>query len=178
MKITSKSVVFYLIVPTVILLNAVGCGRSPSSSVNEAQRAASPAPSPKKITPGDLAKLRWIEGTWRGTGETQGPFFERYHFENDSTLVMENLADETLSKVTETTRYELKDGQFGNGSSVATDLDDKSVTFSPLLKGRDSYRFQTESKDLWKAILTVPAGGTTPAREIVYKMERVSNTKP
>lgn len=172
MKISSKSAFLYLIISTVVLLNVAGCGPSPSNSVNEAQNAASPAPNPKKMTPDDLAKLRWIEGTWRGTGETQGPFYERYHFENDSALVMENLADETLSKVTETTRYELKDGQFGNGRSVATDLDDKSVTFSPLLKGYDSYRFQTESKDTWKAILTLPASGTSPAKETVYKMVR------
>lgn len=172
MKLASNSVVFSLIISIVVLFSVVSCAKSPSNQVNEAQNAASPAPSPRNITASDLAKLRWIEGSWRGTGETQGPFYERYHFENDSTLVMEELADETLSKVTKVTRYELKDGQFGSGGSVATALDDRSVTFSPLLKGRNSYRWQTESKDAWTAILTLPATNTTPAIETVYELKR------
>ena len=31
-----------------------------------------------KFTTADLQKLRWIEGTWRGTGDVDKPFFERY----------------------------------------------------------------------------------------------------
>ena len=42
-------------------------------------------PAPKEITRADLAKLRWIVGTWRGTGGDVAPFYERYKFENDST---------------------------------------------------------------------------------------------
>jgi hypothetical protein len=86
---------------------------------------------------------------------------------------MEELADETLSQVTKTTRYELKDGQFGNGRSVATALDDTSITFSPLIEDRNSFRWQSESKNLWKAILTLPATATAPAKETIYRMERL-----
>ena len=86
---------------------------------------------------------------------------------------MEELADEALSKVNSTTRYELKDGRFGTDSAVATALDDTSVTFSPVDPRRNSFRWQSESKDSWTAILTLPARGTTPAKETIYKLERV-----
>lgn len=152
----------------------VGCSTPPSaSSGQQAQGSPAPVPSPKTITTADLQKLKWIEGTWRGAGEVQPPFFERYKFENDSTLMMEELADESLIKVNSTTRYELKDGRFGTDRAVATALDDTSVTFSPLIPGRNSFRWQSESKDSWKAILTLPATGKAPAKETIYKLERV-----
>jgi|ERR1044071_4677114 hypothetical protein len=147
-------------------------------------RAQEPAPQtvkPKRISTGELAKLRWIEGTWRGTGDIDKPFYERYHFEDESTLVVEGLADETLSKVTDVTRFELKDGAFGNAGDgsrwVATQLEDKSVTFEPVVKARNTFRWQQESKDVWKAILNWPATGDKPARQRVYLMERLPEGK-
>ena len=102
--------------------------------------SATRSPIPKQITPAELAKLRWIEGGWRGTGGGVPPFFERYKFENESTLVVETLEDETLSKVTDVSRFELKDGHFGSGTadsgSVAIALDDNSISFAPLGKGK------------------------------------------
>jgi hypothetical protein len=171
MNLISRHVVFSLIFCTVVLGSLVGCAR-PSTPSNEMQSGAAPPPSPKTITPADLVRLRWIEGTWRGTGATQPPFFERYHFENDTTLVMEELADQTATDATRTTRYELKDGKFGNERYVATALDDKSITFAPLIQGRNSFRWQSESKDVWKAILTLPATGSAPAKETIYVLER------
>jgi hypothetical protein len=157
-----------------VLLTFAGCARS--SSVNLAQTAStpSPAPSPKLINAADLAKLRWIEGSWRGTGDGQSPFYERYKFENDSTLVVEGLADETLSKVNDVSRFELKNGHFGSGTadsgSVATALDDNSITFAPLGKG-NFFRFQRESDNSWKAILNWTDKTGAP-KERIYHMER------
>jgi hypothetical protein len=163
-----------LLTGLVILTGTIACAESGSSSDTQTPTAA-PASTvtPKTVTTAELQKLKWIEGTWRGTGETQPPFFERYRFENDSTLVMEELADESLSKVNGTTRYELKDGRFGTDRAVATALDDTSVTFSPLISGRNSFRWQSESKDTWKAILTLPATAKAPAKETIYKLERI-----
>jgi hypothetical protein len=164
------------------LFNLSGCGRTPV--VNQAQPAPpaqspSPSTSPKFITTNELAKLRWIEGTWRGTGVDQPPFYERYKFENDSTLVVEGLADETLSKVKDTSRFELKDGHFGHSegdsASVATALDDNSITFAPVGKG-NYFRFERESENSWKAILNW-TGKDGTAKERIYHMERVSPKK-
>lgn len=162
---------------------AAGCSHidshvATSSHSNAASPVQSPKPTPvaKHITVEDLKKLRWIEGTWRGTGGGVAPFFERYHFENFNTLVVEGLADEKVDKVSETSRFELKDGEFGSNEdgsrSVATALDDNSITFDPVFKARNTFRFQKESPDSWKAILTWPASEKGPAGERVYNMER------
>ena len=130
-------------------------------------------PKPKLITTTDLQKLRWIEGSWRGTGIDQAPFFERYRFENDTTLAVDTIEGE---KVTDTTRFELKDGEFGGGSEgsryVTTALDENSITFAPVTKARNSFRSQRETADSWKAVLNWPAANGKPAGERVYNMER------
>jgi hypothetical protein len=59
---------------------------------------ASPAATPVRVTPREFATLRWIAGDWRGggTGGTmQPPFYERYRFADDSTLLVESFADST-----------------------------------------------------------------------------------
>jgi len=130
-------------------------------------------PQPKLITTVDLQQLRWIEGSWRGTGIDQAPFFERYRFEGDNTLAVDTIEGE---KVTETTRFELKNGEFGGGSGgsryVATALDENSITFGPVTKARNSFRWQRTTADAWKAVLNWPAANGKPARERVYNMER------
>ena len=130
-------------------------------------------PKPKLITTADLQKLRWIEGSWRGTGIDQAPFFERYRFENETTLAIETIEGE---KVTDTTRFELKNGEFGGGSEgsryVATALDENSITFAPVTKARNSFRWQRAMADSWKAVLNWPATKDKPAGERVYNMER------
>jgi len=135
-----------------------------------------PKQTPAKLTAANLQKLRWIEGTWRGTGDVDKPFFERYRFEGDSTLLVDSFEDETLAKVTDTTRFELKDGEFGGGSEgsryVAVSLDDHSIEFGPAVKVRNGFRWERESKDVWKATILFPANKDKPARQNVYKMER------
>jgi hypothetical protein len=131
---------------------------------------------PGTFTEADVAKLKWIEGTWRGTGEKQPPFFERYHFEG-STMVVEGLADETGEKVNETSRFELKDGRFGQASgdseSAASAITDTYVQFIPVKGSKNSFRFEKQTADTWQATIEWPADGNKPARTIVYKMERV-----
>jgi hypothetical protein len=131
----------------------------------------------KKFTTADLQKLRWIEGTWRGTGDTNKPFFERYRFESDSVLTVDGFEDETLKTVNDTTRFELKDGEFGGGNEgaryVATWITDQGVEFGPAVKVKNSFRWERESKDVWKATILLPANETKPARQLVYKMERI-----
>lgn len=151
-----------------------------ASSTQSNQPSASPSPQPKTITAADLTKLRWIEGSWRGTGDIDKPFYERYRFENDTTLLVETLADEKFDKVTDASRFELKDGHFGKSrgesGSVAVAFDDNSITFAPLGKARNSFRFQRESADTWKAVLNWKEADGTP-RERVYKMERMPESQ-
>ncbi len=131
------------------------------------------SPKPKTLTAADLQKLRWIEGSWRGSGDKQDAFFERYRFENETTLAVDSLE---ADKVTDTTLFVLKDGEFGGGSEgsrwVATSLDENSITFEPVTKARNTFIWQREAKDSWKAVLKRPATKDKPARERVYLMER------
>ncbi|HEY3038957.1 MAG TPA: hypothetical protein VGJ66_09485 [Pyrinomonadaceae bacterium] len=164
----------------VMLVNLAGCARAnsdyaASNRSSSSTPTAAPSPTPKEITPADLAKLKWIEGTWRGTGGNVPPFYERYKFENESTLAVETLADETLTKVSEVSRFELKDGHFvhseGDSGSVATALDDHSISFAPFGKPSNYFRFQRESDNTWKAILNwTDKNGA--AKERIYTMER------
>lgn len=159
------------------LFLAIGLGTAFAGKSNSTQSAAGILQQPSaKFTAADLKKLRWIEGTWRGTGGGGEPFFERYRFENATTLAVDSFDNEKLEKVTETTLFELKDGEFGGGNEgsrwVASALDDKSVTFLPVAKARNTFRWESVDKDNWKAVLNWPATADKPARERVYKMER------
>ena len=159
-----------LLLVIVVLALGLGCTSRSSNSAPAAQQPA------KKITTSDLQKLRWIEGTWRGTGEVDKPFFERYRFEDDSTLAVDSFEDETLAKVTDTSRFVWKDGEFGGGAEghryVAVSLDDRAIEFGPGVNVNNSFRWESESKDVWKATIILPAKGDKPARQRVYKMER------
>ena len=150
----------------ITLVALIACAHAPSTQVSQ-----------KRFTTSDLKKLNWIEGTWRGTGDIEKPFFERYRFENDSTLAVDSFADEKLTKVTDTTRYELINGEFGGGNEgfrwIATSIDDNSITFTPVAKARNSFRWERESKDSWKAVLSWPVTNDKPARERVYLMRRI-----
>jgi hypothetical protein len=152
------------------LLIVIACGGKTAETQDPVK------PTPAKLTAADLEKLRWIEGTWRGM-DGDKPFFERYRFENATTLASDTFENEKLEKVTDTTLFELKDGEFGGGSEgsywVATALDDNSITFGPVTKARNSFIWRRDSKDSWTAILNWPARDDKSAREKTYKMERI-----
>jgi hypothetical protein len=167
-----KLLVYVLIVGTLLLIS--GCAQTGSKTILQA--TPSPSVAGRTFNSTDLKKLRWIEGTWRGTGGGVAPFVERYKFESDTILAVESLEGEKSDKVTDVTRFELKDGEFGGGSEgsryVATSIDDKSVTFQPVTKARNSFRWEYESENSWKAILSSPATDTGPDKQRIYQMER------
>src|ERR1041384_6665893 len=148
-----------------LVLLFAACKRSPLAQTNR--------PAAKNLSTADISKLRWIEGTWRGSGADQAPFFERYRFENDSTLAVDSFPDEKLDKIEDTSRFELKDGKFGNGSYVASSIDDNGINFEPVANAKNSFRWERVSNNAWKATLKWPAEGNKPARERVYNMERI-----
>ena len=199
-------IVFRIIFFVLWALISIGCADTSNNNVlvarntaNSAAPAAStPAPtgsssSKGKFTPADLAKLKWLEGTWKGTGGEK-PFFERYRFENDSTLAVETFADESLAKIVDTTKFELKDGEFGHDMgvrrAVASSITENAVQFVPAPtytrpaangsgpppqpggdQNQNSFRFERQSDGTWNAILQWPARDGKPESSKVYKME-------
>lgn len=167
------STLLFLLKPMLLasMVFLVACAESKMNVSSSNQQ-----PAPKKISAEELKQLRWIEGSWRGSGGgLDKPFFERYKFENDTTLAVESFDSEKLDEVTGVSKFELKEGNFGSSSgdsgSVAVELTDSAVTFAPLGKARNSFRWQRESADSWKAILAWRAADGSP-RERVYQMER------
>ena len=148
-----------------LVLLFAACQRSPDAQTNRSDA--------KNFSTADIAKLRWIEGTWRGSGVDQAPFFERYRFENESTLAVDSFPDEKLDTVEDTPRFELRDGRFGNSNYVASMIDDNGINFEPVANAKNSFRWERVSDNAWKATLKWPAEGNKPARERVYNMDRI-----
>jgi hypothetical protein len=136
-----------------------------------------PIDDPSTISRNEFAQLRWLEGTWRGSGINQAPFFERYHFTNDTTLTIDTFTDSTLSSVSETSLYVLSNGKLANihpqARWEATTLTDRAVTFSPVRGVRNTFIWQRKSPNAWTAILRWPATDAQPARERTYHMARI-----
>lgn len=129
-------------------------------------------PPASNLTPADIAKLKWIEGTWRGM-DGDKPFYERYKVE-DTAMIVETL-NEDGSVEGEPDRFELKNGEFGKGEgdkrSAASEISDDSITFYPAVPGKgNSFQFVRRPHG-WDAILEWPSTPDKPSRVKTYKME-------
>lgn len=173
----------FRVIVLALLVIAVGgqsaCGQSSKGGAT----AATPLPTPSKsITAADVAKLKWIEGTWGGK-DGESPFYERYRLEGTS-LIVDNFSDATLTKINGTGAFELKDGEFGKAEggsrSAASYITDDAVQFAPAVAGRGNYfRFERQKNGTWHATLEWPATAEKPARSKVYVMEPfAAATKP
>lgn len=165
---------FLLIAVCVCVVAAAACATGEARVENG---LATPPPSlqakpSKSITAADIANLKWIEGTWRGM-DGDKPFFERYRFEG-TTMLVETFADETLAKINDTSRFELKDGEFGSTQgerrSAASSITADAVQFIPAAGGGNSFRFERQTDGTWNAVLEWTGKDKKPQQK-VYKME-------
>lgn len=158
--------------PTVINTAATGADRSNAQANAPADPSNSASTVANKFTAADIAKLKWLEGTWRGVHENQ-PFFERYRFE-DTAMVVETLSGDDLSKIVDTSRFELTNGEFGHAKgkqrSAATEITDQYVQFVPVAGGGNNFRFERQSDGTWRAVLEWLGPDNQP-KERIYKME-------
>ena len=144
----------------------------PQVAQSTAHSTAQSTPS-KKFTAADVAKLKWIEGTWRGM-DGDKPFYERYKIEETAMVVESLKADGSVDGEPE--RFELKDGEFGKDEgdqrSVASEITSDYVQFVPAVGGKtNSFRFERQPNNTWRAVLDWPAKGDKPARQRIYIME-------
>jgi hypothetical protein len=110
----------------------------------------------------DLRMLSWIEGTWRGSGGGVAPFYERYQLSDDSTLVIESFEDSTLSNITETSYYELRDGRVtsrGERQYIAEGIAADSIVFAPLRGVNNSFVWKRGTENEWTATI-LPENGS------------------
>lgn len=129
------------------------------------------------FTKADLKKLRWLEGTWRGTDASgQNPFFERYRFTNDAKIEIDSFSDSTLTKVDNQGSIYLENSELihKNGTMLWTvsKLGDSLIEFAPKEKAKNSFAWQKESADVWTARLFGKDEQGKPTEKI-YRMERI-----
>ena len=149
-----------------------GCSDAQVANLNT-QPPVVQSTSSKKFTAADVAKLKWIEGTWRGM-DGDKPFYERYKIE-ETALVVEGLNADG-SRDGEPGRFELKDGEFGKGEgdrrSIASEITADYIQFVPAVPGKmNRFRFERQSNGTWRAVLEWPAKADKPARQKIYIME-------
>ena len=165
---TMRNKTFVFAVITISLI-AAACSNSQVANVNNPPSAQS-TPS-NKFTAADIAKLKWIEGTWRGM-DGDKPFYERYKIE-ETAMVVEGLKADG-SPDGEPGRFELKNGEFGkdegNKRSAASEITADHVQFVPAVPGKgNSFRFERQSNGTWRAVLEWSAAGKPQQK--IYIME-------
>ena len=163
-----------MLVLAIIIVSFIAAACSNARVANSViqEPIAQPTPS-NKFTAADIAKLKWIEGTWRGM-DGDKPFYERYKLEQ-TALVVEGLnADGSIKG--EPDRFELKNGEFGQGEgdkrSAASEITADYIQFVPAVPGKmNRFRFERQSNGTWRAVLEWPATSDKPARQKIYIME-------
>lgn len=151
---------------------AANCSDAQVAKPDTTPTVAQSTPS-KKFTTADVAKLKWIEGTWRGM-DGDKPFYERYKIEETAMVVESLKVDGSVDG--EPDRFELMDGQFGKGEgdrrSVASEITADHIQFVPAVTGKsNSFRFERQPNNTWRAVLEWPAKGDKPASQKIYIME-------
>jgi hypothetical protein len=128
---------------------------------------------PQAVSLADFQQLRWIEGTWRGSGGDYAAFFEEYRFVDDSTIQMKSFADSSLATVSDSSRIELRGGGVNSRSARSTyagEVTAGRIAFKRPGSTAGGHTFERVSDDHWTATLhPATAGG----RETVYQMRRI-----
>ena len=164
-----------------VLLLAGGACTSPGDdppTVDQTVVDSARAPEPIRVSPAEFQQLRWMEGRWRGEEPNGQSFFEGYRFENDSTIRSYTYADSANRVPTDSGAIALRGGEVTSGSEgarwVASELTASHIEFAPQVGVRNSFVWQRESDDAWTATLRWPGTADRPAREVVYRMRRLS----
>ena len=166
LMLTMRNYIFVLAVIGVSFIVA-GCS---NAQVVKPDTQSTPS---KTFTAADVAKLKWIEGSWRGMDGVK-PFYERYKIE-ETAMVVETLNADGSAKG-DPERFELKNGEFGKDEgdqrSIASEITDDYIQFVPAVPGKgNNFRFERQPNNTWRAVLDWPAKGDKPARQKIYIME-------
>ena len=159
----------------VLALVVVSCSKKDAETPPpDFSNPAVPAqPAPAQFALADFANLRYLEGTWRGTMENGKPFYESYHFVDDSTIIMGNHADSTFRTKSDSTRIVFRHGAIMDSSRsvyAVVSIDSNVVDF----RASPTYHFTwtREGNDAWTARLYAKQPDGTD-RVTTYPMKRV-----
>lgn len=123
----------------------------------------------------DLAKVRWLEGTWEATAPGETTIYQRYHFVDDSTVQITYYRDPALAQETGNGRLYLTVGRvyhtFGPSRWAATHVDSDGLYFVPQTTARNSFAWEYKSPDSWTSTMRAGVGGHEHVT--VYQMRRI-----
>jgi hypothetical protein len=169
---------------TLAILSATSCRKEPDESgtlvysPDSAETTAASGvrqPVAGRYTLPDFARLRWLDGSWRGRLPDGGYFYERYRVMNDSTIAMRGFPDSLFARVTDSSTIGFRGGTIsseGGSRWVVTRLDSSAVDFASERDASNNFTWVRESPDRWTATLrSVDRQGR--AQTTVYPMERV-----
>lgn len=84
----------------------------------------------------DLARLRFLEGRWKGTGPDGSAFFEEYDFPDPETLRSRRYADERFTASTDSSTVTLENGavlsRWGEFTWRASEISPGRACFVPV----------------------------------------------
>jgi hypothetical protein len=127
------------------------------------------------IAVSDFAKLKWLEGTWKGTAAGEAPLIERIRFTNDSTIDITYFADSLTGRQTGTAKVNLSVGRvyltLGPGRWGATRVGANGAYFVPQVNAHNTYSWVHQSSDAWTSTMRTGMGGID--RAITYQMQRI-----
>lgn len=156
----------------VCALAAAACNRADKAPAD----SLVPVVPPPTFAKTDFAKLRWLEGAWRGTISEGSFFYESYHFVNDTTLVRATHTDSTFKTKSDSAVMYYRDGAVVDSSAGslyhAMKLDSTEVDFRLDADPRRHFTWTRNGADAWTAkIFSRTREGVE--RVTVYPMARM-----
>ena len=136
----------------------IGCSRKDAEDPPKdfSNPAVPGQPVPAKFALADFQSLRYLEGMWKGMQANGSPFYESYHFINDSTVLKANHTDSTFKTKSDSSLVVFRNGAvldsgFSGNIYTAEKLDSSMVDF----RAGPNYHFTwtRQSNDAWKAVL-------------------------
>ena len=150
---------------------AVAVPRLASAQQSSSQRGQPKTP----FAAADLARLKWLEGSWAATSPDESPFYARYHVANDSTIEITYYRDSSFTQPSGSGRVYLTVGRiyhtFGSGRWGATNVDSTGAYFIPQVNAHNTFAWTYQSPNEWT--LTQRSGVSGHERVTVYHLERV-----
>ncbi len=163
-----------------VVLLLAGCAPDAEREAEPGSTSEAPEEPPARaatVTPEQFRTIGWIEGTWRGTGGGVEPFYERYRFADDSTLVRHTFSDSTLVEVSDSTTIALRGGRVVDPAEdphwQVTAFDSTSWRFASTGEAGRGFTWRRDAPDQWTAILTSP-GANGQSQERVYTLTRIA----
>lgn len=124
----------------------------------------------------DLAKVKWLQGSWVGTAQGETSLYQRFNFVNDSTVEITYFRDPAFGEPNGSGRLYLSVGRiyhaFGSNRWVATRISDDGLYLVPQSTARARYAWTFVSPDAWTFTMRTGVGGREHVT--VYNMKRVS----